>query len=128
MRKESMPIELRKTEAHPNDRRGSNKPEKREIKIKKKDGFNRKFMRKNAKKVISPKKRRGAYGGEGGGTHKIKVVGKVSAKLSALIQRLDQNSAQTVSTSNKQFGDKVVMAPKIYRLQCLYFRTKLRLL
>ena len=112
MRKVSMPIDMKKNEGHNSGNlRDSNRPKKRDIKIKKKDGLNKKFMRKNAKKAISPKKRRG--GAEGGGPQKIRVVGKVSAKLSALIQRLGQNSEQTVSTSNKQFGDKVVMAPKI---------------
>lgn len=73
---------------------------------KKKDTFNRKFIRKNAKKNIVQKKKRG--GGE------IKVVGKVSAKLSSLIERLQQNTISSQNKVNTQFeGDKVVMAPRI---------------
>jgi len=83
------------------------KMEKREKK--KKDGVNRKFIRKNAKKANSPKKKR-----EGNNTNKIKVVGTVSAKLAAFIKRLEQNTTTTENTTtNNQFGDKVVMAPRI---------------
>ena len=83
-----------------NDKDGDAKPSK-------KDGTNKKFLRKNAKKNISsPKKRRG------GG--KIKIVGKVSAKLSSLIQRLQQqNPDEEEDTKAKFFDDKVVMAPRI---------------
>ena len=95
---------------------GPNDPRKVEVKkfefrkdyskkrVIKKDSVNRKFIRKNAKKRISPKKRRES--------NRIKVVGIVSAKLNALIQRLQKN----VSSGHKKskiFGDKVVIAPRI---------------
>ena len=70
----------------------------------KKDSVNRKFIRKNAKKRISPKKRRES--------NRIKVVGIVSAKLNALIQRL-QSNASSGHKKSKIFGDKVVIAPRI---------------
>jgi len=72
----------------------------------KRDAANRKYNRKNAKKNIVQKKRRGG--------EEIKVVGKVSAKLSSLIERLQQNTISSKNKVNTQFeGDKVVMAPRI---------------
>ena len=76
------------------------------ISPRKKDGTNRRFQRKNAKKNIVQKKKRGG--------EEIKVVGKVSAKLSSLIERLQQNTISSQNKVNTQFeGDKVVMAPRI---------------
>ena len=76
------------------------------ISPRKKDGTNRRFQRKNAKKNIVQKKKRG--------DDEIKVVGKVSAKLSSLIERLQQNTISSKNKVNTQFeGDKVVMAPRI---------------
>ena len=98
---------------------GPNDPRKVEVKkfefrkdyskkrVIKKDVVNRKFIRKNVKKKISPKKRR-----ESNAFNRIKVVGIVSAKLNALIQRL-QNNASSGHKKAKQFGDKVVIAPRI---------------
>ena len=98
-----------------NNRKNSdpNAPRKGEVKkfelrkdsvkrAKKKDGVNRKFIRKNAKKINL----RNAI-------NKIKVVGTVSAKLNALIQRLEQNNATSGNANSNQYGDKVVMAPRI---------------
>ena len=60
MRKSSMPEDLRKSESQKvDDQLDSNRQEKKVVKFKKKDAFNRKFIRKNAKKVISPKKKKG---------------------------------------------------------------------
>ena len=109
LRKSSMPQEFGKNSGLRNSVRlkESKKLEKKEVVNKpiKKDNINRKFMRKNAKKNIATKKKRG--GGE------IKVVGKVSAKLSSLIERLQQNTVSSENKVNKDFGDKVVMAPRI---------------
>ena len=76
------------------------------ISPRKRDGANRKFQRKNAKKNIVQKKKRGG--------EEIKVVGKVSAKLSSLIERLQQNTISSKNKVNTQLeGEKVVMAPRI---------------
>ena len=73
------------------------------------DGVNRNFLRKNAKKALSPKKKR-----EGNRTYKIRVVGTVSAKLNELIKRLEQNTISNINTiNNNQYVDKVVIGPKI---------------
>ena len=73
------------------------------------DGVNRNFLRKNAKKALSPKKKR-----EGNRTYKIRVVGTVSAKLNELIRRLEQNTISNINTiNNNQYVDKVVIGPKI---------------
>ena len=85
---------------------GAVKNEKKEGK-KRKDGANRKFIRKNAKKANNQKKK------EGNGNNSIKVVGNVSAKLSALIQRLGQNTETSGNANKNQYGEKVVMAPRI---------------
>ena len=79
---------------------------KNEGKIKKKDAANRKFMRKNAKNY--PKKKR-----ENNTKNTIKVVGPVSAKLNALIQRLEQNNASNENENSDQGENKYVMAPRI---------------
>ena len=101
-RKNSGPDDPRKGEVKKFElRKGS-------VKRKKKDGINRTFVRKNAKKINSPKKRK-----ESNAINKIKVVGTVSAKLNALIQRLGQNNATSGNATSNQYGDKVVMAPRI---------------
>ena len=87
----------------------SDKNEKKEGRQKiNKDGLNRNFLRKNEKKALSQKKKR-----EGNRTYKIKVVGTVSAKLNELIQRLEQNTISSINANNIQYGDKVVIAPRI---------------
>ena len=79
-------------------------------KRKKKDGINRKFMRKNAKKGVNQKKKN-IYGNNG---NKIKVVGKVSNKLNALIQQLTKvTEEKPVEKSENPIGEKVVIAPRI---------------
>ena len=103
-RKASMSDDLRRGEIKKFDL----EIDKKEGKIKKKDGVNRKFLRKNPKKSIPSKyKRKNNF------VNKIKVVGTVSAKLNALIQRLEQNNASAENTSSNQYGNKVVMAPRI---------------
>ena len=69
---------------------------------KKKEGIGRKMVKKNIYGPISPRKKR-----------EIKPVGKVSAKLSALIQRLGQSNPLNETTTTNQYGEKVVMGPKI---------------
>jgi hypothetical protein len=88
-------------------KKDSQKLDKKEVVSKpiKKDNVNRKFMRKNAKKNIAMKKKRGG--------EDFRVVGKVSAKLSSLIERLQQNTISSENKVRKDFGDKVVMAPRI---------------
>ena len=80
---------------------------KKEGKIKKKDAANRKFMRKNAKNY--PKKKR-----ENNTNNKIKVVGAVSAKLNALIQRLEQNNASNENANSNQGENKSVIEATIF--------------
>ena len=65
-----------------------------------------KYIRKNAKKNIIRKNRDSNAGGT------IKVVGKVSAKLETLIQRLEQNAGND-HISNTRIENKHVIAPKI---------------
>ena len=65
-----------------------------------------KYLRKNPKKSIFRKNRDGNLGGT------IKVVGKVSAKLETLIQRLEQNAGND-RISNTRTENKHVIAPKI---------------
>ena len=87
----------------------SDKNEKKEGRQKtNKDGVNRNFLRTNEKKVLSQKKKR-----EGNRTYKIRVVGTVSAKLNELIRRLEQNTISNINANNIQYGDKVVIAPRI---------------
>ena len=93
-RRASMPDDQRRGEINKFDLKINGK---KEDKIKKKDGVNRKFLRKNAKKNIPPKYKR-----ETNFVNKIQVVGTVSAKLNALIQRLEQNNASTENTSSNQ--------------------------
>ncbi len=65
-----------------------------------------KYIRKNAKKNIIRKNRDSNVGGT------IKVVGKVSAKLETLIQRLEQNAGND-RISNTRIENKHIIAPKI---------------
>ena len=110
-RKTSMPEDINTGGSKKLDIRIPIKPERKESgeRRKKKDGVNRKFMRKNAKKSILPKKKK-----EANANNKIKVKGTVSAKLNALIQRLGQNtSTKPTEKTTNIYGDKVVMAPRI---------------
>ena len=50
---------------------------------------------------------------EGNKSNKIEVVGKVSEKLNALIQRLQQNQQMIENSSYNNYGEKVVMGQKI---------------
>ena len=105
IRKSSMPEDIEREAIKKFDlKKESAKNDKKEGRVKKKDGINRKFIRKNAKKIL----RR-----DGNPNNKIRVKGTVSAKLNELIQRLGQNNTKTEDTNTNQFGDKVVMAPRI---------------
>ena len=75
------------------------------------------LVKKEGKRGSCPKKkkrkssiRKGRKGNEVGGT--IKVIGKISAKLESLIQRLEQNSAND-KISETRIENKYQMAPKI---------------
>ena len=88
--------------AHKNSLKNSNLKYEKKI-----SGEKRKKMVK--KKVLVQKKKKDAPGGG-----KIKVVGKVSAKLSALIQKLQSSStSERKPTPNEFAADKVVFAPRI---------------
>ena len=105
--RESMPINFAKQNG--NDQPRIEKKESGE-KRKKKDGINRKFIRKNAKKGVNQKKK--YMNGNNG--NKIKVVGKVSNKLNALIQQLTKNTEEKpVEKIENPIGEKVVIAPRI---------------
>ena len=110
-RKASMPEDIKPSGTKKFDIRITIKPKRKESdeRRKKKDGINRKFFRKNAKKSILPKKKKDVNA-----NNKIKVKGTVSAKLNALIQRLGQNTSAKPTEKNVNiYGDKVVMAPRI---------------
>ena len=103
-RKTSLPENIRKQLKKMEDK----KIEKRDSEkgqSKKKERANKK--KKKEKRMDSPKKKKDTAANE-----KIKVVGTVSARLNALIQRLGQNSDSNGKNAN-QNGEKVVMAPRI---------------
>ena len=95
-------------EKGPRKRIGSIRDKKKKADMKKFDleKISPNKIRKNKKKVkkgiMSPKKI----------NNKISVVGKVSAKLNALIQRLEQNTESNPRKIDK-CDEKVVMAPRI---------------
>ena len=73
--------------------------EEGQISPRKKESAKR-FQRKNAKKATVH--------------NRIRVVGKVCAKLSSLIERLQQNTISSKNKVNNHYeGNKVVMAPRI---------------
>ena len=77
------------------------------LKERRRVGSIKRKAKKNPKKNIIRKQRRPV---DIGGT--IKVVGKISAKLESLIQRLGQNSANE-NLTNTRIENKYVMGPKI---------------
>ena len=102
-RKTSLPENIRKQLKKMEDK----KIEKRDSEkgqSKKKERANKK--KKKEKRMDSTKKKKDTAANE-----KIKVVGTVSARLNALIQRLGQNSSDGKNAN--QNGEKVVMAPRI---------------
>jgi hypothetical protein len=77
-----------------------------ERRLKKKDPNNKKIVKK---KVLVQKKKK-----DPNATNKIRVVGKVSSKLTELIQKLTQStSTKERKPDPNPIGDKVVVAPRI---------------
>ena len=104
MRKSSMPDDIKKVDTKKSEKRNNLLQERG----KKKDGVNKKNLRKSQKKPESPNKKK-----DNALVNKIKVVGRVSVKLNQLIQRLSQFQAPIPNDISNQTENKYVMAPRI---------------